>query len=393
MEKQKYIALVDCDSFFVSCEQKRNPNLKGKPVCVLSNNDGCVISRSKEAKQMGVRMGEPYFMAKKEHSKAIYITADHEYYSIVSNEVMSILKDFSPYVQVYSIDEAFVDLTGLTRLYKRNYKKLAIYLREKILKEADIPVSIGVSSSKSLAKLASDKSKKMKDGVCLIGKRKIHKELKETKIEEIWGIGKRLTKKFKKYGILTAEELVQKDDKWLDSIIGIHGIQLRHELLGEIVSLVTNEQKLPKSIQNTRAFGIFTSDFNYIKNELNKHIHASCRKLRSYNLKCRKIGVMLRTKDFKVYYKDKELLSPVDFELEISNIAIKLLEEIYSPNIIYRSTGVTLDKIGEPEVEQLSLYSDDETNKKKENLTKCFDKLEAKFGKNIIQTGFTKKKL
>lgn len=393
MEKQKYIALVDCDSFFVSCEQKRNPNLKGKPVCVLSNNDGCVISRSKEAKQMGVRMGEPYFMAKKEHSKAIYITADHEYYSIISNEVMSILKDFSPYVQVYSIDEAFVDLTGLTRLYKRNYKKLAIYLREKILKEADIPVSIGVSSSKSLAKLASDKSKKMKDGVCLIGKRKIHKELKETKIEEIWGIGKRLTKKFKKYGILTAEELVQKDDKWLDSIIGIHGIQLRHELLGEIVSFVTNEQKLPKSIQNTRAFGIFTSDFNYIKNELNKHIHASCRKLRSYNLKCRKIGVMLRTKDFKVYYKDKELLSPVDFELEISNIAIKLLEEIYSPNIIYRSTGVTLDKIGEPEVEQLSLYSDDETNKKKENLTKCFDKLEAKFGKNIIQTGFMKKKL
>lgn len=116
MVKQKYIALVDCDSFFVSCEQKRNITLKGQPVCVLSNNDGCVISRSKEAKQMGVRMGEPYFMAKKEHPKAIYITADHEYYSYVSNQVMSILKDFSPYVQIYSVDEAFVDLTGLTKL-------------------------------------------------------------------------------------------------------------------------------------------------------------------------------------------------------------------------------------------------------------------------------------
>lgn len=391
MVRQKVIALVDCDSFFVSCEQKRNPELKNKAVCVLSNNEGCVISRSKEAKKMGVRMGEPYFMAKKEHPKAIYITADHEYYSLVSHLVMSILKDFSPYVQVYSVDEAFVDLTGLTKLYKKNYKKLAIYLREKILKEADIPVSIGVSSTKTLAKLASDKSKNIPEGVFLIGKRKIQNVLSSTKIEEIWGIGRRLTKRLKSHGILTAKELVQKSDKWLDSKIGIQGIEMRHELLGEMVSSVSNEQKLPKSIQNTRAFGIFTSDFNFIKNELNRHIHTSCRKLRQYETKCMQIGVMLRTKDFKVYYTKKDLLYPLDFELEISNIAIKLLEDIYNPEILYRSTGVVLERIGEQGTEQLSLYTDQEKNIKKEKLVKCFDKLESKFGKNIIQTGFTKK--
>lgn len=391
MVRQKVIALVDCDSFFVSCEQKRNPELKNKAVCVLSNNEGCVISRSKEAKKMGVRMGEPYFMAKKEHPKAIYITADHEYYSQVSHLVMSILKDFSPYVQVYSVDEAFVDLTGLTKLYKKNYKKLAIYLKEKILKEADIPVSIGVSSTKTLAKLASDKSKNIPEGVFLIGKRKIQNVLSSTKIEEIWGIGRRLTKRLKSHGILTAKELVQKSDKWLDSKIGIQGIEMRHELLGEMVSSVSNEQKLPKSIQNTRAFGIFTSDFNFIKNELNRHIHTSCRKLRQYETKCMQIGVMLRTKDFKVYYTKKDLLYPLDFELEISNIAIKLLEDIYNPEILYRSTGVVLERIGEQGTEQLSLYTDQEKNIKKEKLVKCFDKLESKFGKNIIQTGFTKK--
>ena len=391
MVRQKVIALVDCDSFFVSCEQKRNPELKNKAVCVLSNNEGCVISRSKEAKKMGVRMGEPYFMAKKEHPKAIYITADHEYYSLVSHLVMSILKDFSPYVQVYSIDEAFVDLTGLTKLYKKNYKKLAIYLREKILKEADIPVSIGVSSTKTLAKLASDKSKNIPEGVFLIGKRKIQNVLSSTKIEEIWGIGRRLTKRLKSHGILTAKELVQKSDKWLDSKIGIQGIEMRHELLGEMVSSVSNEQKLPKSIQNTRAFGIFTSDFNFIKNELNRHIHTSCRKLRQYETKYMQIRVMLRTKDFKVYYTKKDLLYPLDFELEISNIAIKLLEDIYNPEILYRSTGVVLERIGEQGTEQLSLYTDQEKNIKKEKLVKCFDKLESKFGKNIIQTGFTKK--
>lgn len=392
MGNQKVIALVDCDSFFVSCEQKRNPELKGKPVCVLSNNDGCVISRSREAKKMGVRMGEPYFMCKKEHPKAIYITADHEYYSFVSHQVMTILKDFSPLVQIYSVDEAFVDLTGLTKLYKRNYKKLAIFLRQRVLEEADVPVSIGVSSTKTLAKLASDKSKHMSEGVYLIGKRKIERELKDTRIEEIWGIGRRLSVGLKKHGIITALELVRKDDKWLDKEIGIHGIEMKHELLGEMVSKVTNAEKLPKSIQNTKAFGIFTSDFNYIKNELNKHIHTSCRKLRSYNTKCMQIGVMLRTKDFRVFYTKKDLLTPVDFELEISNIAIKLLEEIYDPNILYRSTGVTLEKIGEQGSEQLSLYTDNTDIEKKAKLAQCFDKLESKFGKNIIKTGFYTKK-
>lgn len=389
MVKQKYLALVDCDSFFVSCEQKRNTNLKGQPVCVLSNNDGCVISRSKEAKKMGIKMGEPFFMAKKDHPKAIYITADHEYYKEVSNHIMSILKNFSPFVQIYSIDEAFIDLTGLTRLYKRNYYKLAKHLRSKILEEVDIPVSIGVSSTKILSKLASDKAKNISDGIYLIGKQKIKKELRHTNIEEIWGIGRRLTKNLKRHGVLTAEELVEKTDKWLDSKIGIHGIEMRHELLGEMVSAVTNEVKAPKSIQNTRAFGIFTNDFNFIKNELNKHIHTSCRKLRKYETKCLQIGVMLRTKDFRVFYTKQDLITPTDFELEISNLAINLLKEIYNPNILYRSTGVILDKIGEQGTEQLSLYSDNTIETKKKNLAKCFDKLESKFGKNIVQTGFT----
>lgn len=389
MVKQKYLALVDCDSFFVSCEQKRNTNLKGQPVCVLSNNDGCVISRSKEAKKMGIKMGEPFFMAKKDHPKAIYITADHEYYKEVSNHIMSILKNFSPFVQIYSIDEAFIDLTGLTRLYKRNYYKLAKHLRSKILEEVDIPVSIGVSSTKTLSKLASDKAKNISDGIYLIGKQKIKEELRHTNIEEIWGIGRRLTKNLKRHGVLTAEELVEKTDKWLDSKIGIHGIEMRHELLGEMVSTVTNEVKAPKSIQNTRAFGMFTNDFNFIKNELNKHIHTSCRKLRKYETKCLQIGVMLRTKDFRVFYTKQDLITPTDFELEISNLAINLLKEIYNPNILYRSTGVILDKIGEQGTEQLSLYSDNTIETKKKNLAKCFDKLESKFGKNIVQTGFT----
>ena len=390
MPKQKVIALVDCDSFFVSCEQKRNPELKNKAVCVLSNPDGCVISRSKEAKQIGVRMGEPYFMAKKEHSNAIYPVADHEYYGNVSYQVMSVLKDFSPYVQIYSVDEAFVDLTGLERLYKKNYYELAQVLRQKVLDEVDIPVSIGISSSKTLAKLASDKAKNVDSHIYMINSQNIFEELKNTKIEEIWGIGRRLTDRMKKNGIITAQELVNKTDVWLDKQIGIHGIEMRHELLGEMTSPVLNEETTPKSIQNTRAFGIFTSDFNFIKNELKMHIHTSFRKLRRYDTKCMQIGVMLRTKDFRVYYTKQDLNTPTDFELEISKIAIELLKEIYNPNILYRATGVVLEKIGEQGTEQLSLYTDSSEEEKKRKLAQCLDKLEKKFNKNIIKTGFLK---
>lgn len=391
MVKQKVIALVDCDSFFVSCEQKRNPELKGKPVCVISNKEGCVISRSKEAKAMGIKMGEPLFMAKKDHPKGIYIVADHEYYGLVSAQVMGILIDFSPYVQIYSVDEAFVDFTGLKKLYKKNYVDLAVHLRQKILDEVDIPVSIGVSSTKTLSKLASDMAKKSPNGICVIGKRKIARVLMNTPIEDIWGIGRKLTKRLRQSGILTTAELVNKGDDWLNKEIGIHGIEMRHELLGEMVSPVIKEERIPKSIQNTRAFCLFTNDLKYIKNELNRHIHTSCRKLRSYNTKCMQIGVMLRTKDFRVFYTKKDLLSPVDFELEISEIAMELLEDIFDPNILYRAVGVVLERIGEQGVEQLSLYSDSDDSLKKDRLAKCIDNLEQKFGKNILKTGFYKK--
>ena len=390
MAKQKVIALVDCDSFFVSCEQKRDISLKNKPVCVLSNPDGCVISRSKEAKQMGVRMGEPYFMAKKEHSGAIYPVADHEYYSQVSHQVMAVLQDFSPYVQIYSVDEAFVDLTGLERHYKKNYYELAQMLRQRVLDEVDIPVSIGISSSKTLAKLASDKAKNVESHIYQINMCDILTELENTKIEEIWGIGRRLTDRMKKNGIITALELVNKSDEWLDKQIGIHGIEMRHELLGEMTSPVINETTTPKSIQNTRAFGIFTSDFNFIKNELNMHIHTSCRKLRRHDTKCLQVGVMLRTKDFRVFYTKQDLKTPTDFELDISKIAIELLKEIYNPNILYRATGVILDKIGEQGTEQLSLYTDTQERQKQQRLTQCVDKLEQKMGKNIVKIGFMK---
>ncbi len=391
MAKKNVIALVDCDSFFVSCEQKVNPELKGKPVCVMSARGQCVISRSKEAKALGIRMGMPYFQVEGKMKEATFINASHDLYGKVSKEVMTVLKEFSPNVEVYSIDEAFVDLTGLEKLYKRNYLEIAEMIRKEIKERVDIPVSIGVSSTKSLAKLASDKAKKLEEGVFLIGSRKILPVLERTSIDEIWGIGRNLSALLRENGILTAYELVKQSDIWLNKQIGIRGLEMKHELLGEMVSPVSNEIKLPKSIQKTSAMAKFTSDKEYIKNSLNYHIHRACVKLRRLNAKCHGIGLMLRTKDFKVYYDKRVLNQATSFELEISDIIFEMLEDMYNPNILYRSTGVTLDSFVYNNEAQLSLFANNEEETKKDKLSKCFDKLEEKFGKDIIQTGFITK--
>lgn len=391
MARKSVIALVDCDSFFVSCEQSVNSELKGKPVCVMSGRGQCVISRSKEAKKLGIRMGMPYFQIEGQMKKATYINANHELYSKISEKVMTILKNFSPKVEVYSIDEAFVDLTGLERLYKKNYLEIAQMIREEVLKHTDIPVSIGVSSSKSLAKLASDKAKTMGEGVFLIGARKIVPLLQNTSIDEIWGIGKNLSILLRKNGILTAYELVCQDDLWLNKQIGIRGLEMKHELLGEMVSPVSNEVKLPKSIQKTSALAKFSSDKNYLKNSLNYHIHRACVKLRGINAKCKGVSIFLRTKDFRVFCEKKVLNVATDFELEISDIVFTLLDKLYNPNILYRSTGVILDTFTMNDEAQMFLFADEKVDEKKEKLSKCFDKLEARFGKDIIQTGFVKK--
>ena len=391
MARKSVIALVDCDSFFVSCEQSVNSELKGRPVCVMSGRGQCVISRSKEAKKLGIRMGMPYFQIEGQMKKATYINANHELYSKISEKVMTILKNFSPKVEVYSIDEAFVDLTGLERLYKKNYLEIAQMIREEVLKYTDIPVSIGVSSSKSLAKLASDKAKTMGEGVFLIGARKIVPLLQNTSIDEIWGIGKNLSILLRKNGILTAYELVCQDDLWLNKQIGIRGLEMKHELLGEMVSPVSNEVKLPKSIQKTSALAKFSSDKNYLKNSLNYHIHRACVKLRGINAKCKGVSIFLRTKDFRIFCEKKVLNVATDFELEISDIVFTLLDKLYNPNILYRSTGVILDTFTMNDEAQMSLFADEKVDEKKEKLSKCFDKLEARFGKDIIQTGFVKK--
>ena len=391
MTNQKYIALIDCDSFFVSCERKLNPELKSLPVSVVSGERGCVIARSREAKALGIPMGIPLFQAVEKYPECIYITANHYAYTKISAMVMQILKEYSPNVQVYSIDEAFVDFTGLTKLYKKNYFKLAYEIQQRILKEVDIPVSIGIGKTKTIAKLASDKSKNTSTHISLVGKSKLTEVLRHTDIQEVWGIGRKLGVKLCGLGVRTAYDYVMRDDSWIKARFGKNGLAIKSELLGIMVSPISNEIELPKSISDTKSFLEFSSDLQFLKNELSIHIHDVCTRLRKINCKASTIGVILKTKDFRTLYSKVQVAVPINFEFEISKYAFPVLEKMFSSDTLYRSVGIVLEDFNLCSQEQLILFDTDTKREQKEKLGKSLDKLEQKFGRNIVRTGFTNK--
>lgn len=381
----RVICLIDCDSFFASCEQVDNPALQGKAVCVLTSDGGIIISRSKEAKQAGVKMGEPYFKAIVNYPNVIYIKAHHDRYSELSAQVMNIIKSFSPDVEVVSIDEAFVDLTGLDKLYKQSYEDIIKNIRQTINKKLGIPVSIGLSSSKHLAKLASDKAKKS-GGIYSIPPHKIDELIGDISIGGVSGIGKQNSSHLKMNGIFTIREFIAKDDSHIRKLLGITGLNLKYELLGNCVSKIDNTPQPPKSIQNTSFLTQFTNDKDILKSSLNFHIHQACRKLRKWSGFCGSCGIMLRTKDFQVLSLREKLPMPTNSEQEISNSIMILFNKIYNPHILYRSSGVSLEEINYAQDYQASLFDTPQYNDNK--LSNALDELEQKFGKNIVKTGY-----
>ena len=379
-----YIALADCDCFFVSAERAFNPRLDGRAVAVLSNNDGCVISRSREAKALGLKMGEPYFMAKKRLPQVLYVRANHDLYRSISAKVMAKFKSFTPDVEVCSVDEAYLNLTGTKLLYRQNYIKTAQMIRQAVWDKLHIPVSIGLSTTKTLAKLASDKAKNA-GGVFAIGSAERNKILAQTLIADVSGVGRKLLLKMREECIFTALDFVMRPDYWVKARFGTHGADLKAELSGIPLFKVEPDDKAPLSIQQTSALREFSSDIAVLKTDLCRHIHTACRKARSEGAKAAAIEVMLRTKDFKVVTARAKLDFASNQETEITPPALRLLTQLFTPAVVWRSTGITLTGLVYGEREQLDLFQP--AKKSDDRLGSILDELEEKFGKNIVHLG------
>ncbi|MDC0343992.1 Y-family DNA polymerase [Pelagibacteraceae bacterium] len=394
--KKNKIALIDCNSFYVSCERLFNPKLNRKPVIVLSNNDGCVISRSSEAKKIGIKMGEPYFKVKElTKKKNVHIfSSNYALYGDISRRVMKTLKSFSDKIEIYSIDEAFVDLSHIEEKELEKYGK---EIRERILKWTGIPTSVGISNTKTLSKVANHIAKKNKTGVIYL-KENVDESLKNFEISDIWGVGKQLSKLYVKNGIDTAYKLKNISNSWVKKKTNVLGAKTVMELRGvSCIDLETQETKR-KSCCVSRSFGKKVESLNKLQESITTHCLNAAEKIRNDDQVAKSLTVFIRTSPFdkyRKYYSNSIIIDlPVatSNSLELIKTAINGLEKIYKYGYFYQKAGIILSKLKESSENELNLLAPI-MESKSQKLMKAIDITNAKYGRNavsIAQAGINK---
>ena len=382
-------ALVDCNNFYASCERVFNPNLQHKPIVILSNNDGCIISRSDEAKKLGIPMGAPIFKYRSliaNHDVKVF-SSNYSLYGDMSSRVMSILKQFTPDIQVYSIDESFLKLEGFEDYNLTDYGML---MKNRILKWTGIPTCAGIAPTKALSKVANKIARKypnQTNGVYVIDtEAKRVKALKWTKIKDIWGIGKKLSNRLATKGCKNAYDFTQLPESWVKSNMSVVESRLQRDLLG-IPTLDLEVQKSKKSIATTRTFEKPLKELDKIKERISTFAFVSGEKLRRQNSHCHMIIVILRSnyfrEDLKQHYATKviSLPYPTNSSLVLSNYAIKAIEEVFKSGIAYKKAGIILTGLVPSNNYQLNIF--DWENSNHQPLMKAIDKINYRFSNKI----------
>ena len=377
------IALVDCNNFFVSCERVFRPDLDGKPVVVLSNNDGCIVSRSNESKAIGIAMGTPYFKVKHlvENGQLTVFSSNYALYGDLSNRVMSILADEVPKIEVYSIDEAYLHIDGIA---PDRISKLCRNLTEKIRQWVGIPVSIGVAPTKTLAKIASHFAKKYKGyrGVCMMDTdEKRMKALKLTPIDDVWGIGRRLAPKMLEWGINTAYDFTQRPKEWVRERLGINGLKTWEELRGTLcIDEETSERR--KSICTSRSFADMIEDQQELSLRVSDFAAMCAKKLREEGSAAYDVTTFLYTNRFRddlnQYFPSMTIRLNVaaNSTQEIVSAALKAFRLIYRQGYQYKKAGVVVGNIIPAESVQGAIFDfDGRAREKNDRISKVMDSL------------------
>ena len=388
-------ALVDCNNFYASCERVFQPQLVEKPIVILSNNDGCIISRSDEAKALGIPMGVPEFKVQQElkEKNITVFSSNYALYGDLSNRVMTILGGFTPHVEVYSIDEAFMNFNGMT---VPDFFDYGVQMKVRIQKWLSIPVSVGFAETKALSKVANKIARKFPEktkGVYVIDTdEKRIKALKWTKIEDVWGIGYRLTKKMKAQNILTAFDFtLSHNESFIKKEMGVVGLRLKNELEGKSVLKLDNPLEDKKSIAITRTFKKKLSNLDDIKERVSTFATVCSEKLRKQNSCCHSVIVLLvkdrhQAQNTRYYFSQMETLPfASNSSLTISAVAVKLLEKLYEPGESYLKTGVIVTQIIAENQKQFHLF--EEENPKHQKLMKVIDDFHKKTGERKIRLG------
>lgn len=386
-------ALVDGNNFYVSCERVFNPKLEGRPVVVLSNNDGCAVARSNEVKALGVRMGTPWFQMKdlaRQH-RIVALSSNYALYADMSNRMMTVLGQYSPDQEVYSIDECFLGMGGFGRYDLLDYGQV---IRQHVRQWIGIPVSVGFASTKTLAKLANHCAKKSlvgQDGVCDFGRLTESERsalFSRLPIEEIWGIGPRLSEQLQAHGVATVEALRSSDPKSLRRMFSVNIERTIAELNGE--SCVALEDAVPprQQIMSSRSFGVDVSDLAGLEQAVASYIAIAAEKIRGQNSMAGMVQVFIRTNPHKTRETQYQqtisvpLPTPSADTTRLTAAALWGLKRIYRPGYAYQKAGVILCNLSDAATQQLQLFARRQDNP---GLMLAMDRINSLWGRGTLK--------
>lgn len=383
-------ALVDCNNFYASCERVFRPGLIGKPVVVLSNNDGCVIARSNEAKALNIPMGAPAYQYQKvfDDNKVFVFSSNYALYGDMSSRVMTILSRFTPELEIYSIDEAFLQFDGFDLF---SLQKIGLEIRNTVYKSTGIPVSIGFAETKALAKIANKIAKKFTErtnGVyCIDSEEKRNKALKWTKVGDVWGIGRQHSKRLEYYGVKTADDFIQMSDGWVRKNMSVVGLRLKRELEGKR-TLEIEHSKAKKNIATTRSFDKNYNTFEQLKERIVTFSVSCAEKLRKQKSYCNSIMVFVQTnffrEDLPQYSRSIVVKLPysTNSSIEILKFACTGLEKIFRSGFTYKKAGVIVLDIVPEKPLQLSIF--DNSNPRHKILMETIDRINHSVGNQKV---------
>ncbi len=393
-EIKKVFALVDCNNFYGSCERLFQPELNGKPIVVLSNNDGCIVARSNEAKALGIPMGAPLFKVKyliQKHGIHVF-SSNYALYGDLSHRVMDILRQMECHVEVYSIDEAFLSLP-VNKIWNR--LKYVAELRERVRKCVGIPVSIGIAATKTLAKAANRVAKKDPAGVFdLVGNSQTDQILQKMEVGDIWGIGRRSAENLNRYGIYTALDLKRADEKLIRKQLTVVGARTLLELNGTPCITLEQAPPSPKSIVTSRSFGHPVTELEELREAVISYVSVAAEKLRKQNVEAENLSVFVTTGPFdkQAQYSNQQTIvlpKPTSSTPELIDAALRGLKVIYRTGYRYRKAGILLAGIVKHGFKQQDLFSPVIPTREDRPLMAALDQINGKWGRRTIQYGMT----
>lgn len=379
------IVHIDCDAFFTSVEQALDPKLRGLPVAT-GRERGIIACASYEARARGVRRPMRMRDAKKICPELVCLESDYETYSLFSKRMFSILRRFTPVVEESSIDEAFAELGGLRRLYRKDFPGIARDMKAALQKELGITVSAGLSASKTLAKIASGWRKP--DGFSALPARVLHEALKKVPLERVSGFGPSTRALLLKFGISNAYQFAVRDPAWVRKVLGRKGVELYHELRGEAVyALDTEEKSRFLSVTRVRSFSPPSSDAAFVHSSFVKNTEAVFEKLRRHRMKAASFLVFLRDGDFRFRGVEAQFQRSTDHTMEAVRLLSPLFARLFSQASSYRQTGVAAFDLGPDEHRQYDLFEDEVRICEERSLDRITDDLNARFGRDTLRLG------